>query len=165
VDTTRFPDAVKHKEKLYKLRNQGTAEVVFVLGEFYWRVEVGEKVLSHDFECRGFVLSREGAESEINWTLSKAIEASRIAATFGLDRALLAAALPSEPVGSEGGGYDAYVGGSSLSAKTSSLPAGILIFICALAFLGLVGQCHGGTGDDDDTASVRGGSTGGFGGK
>jgi uncharacterized protein DUF4178 len=168
VDTNRFPDAVKHKQKLYKRRNQGTAEVVLVLGEFYWKVEVGEKVLSHDFECRGAVLSREAAETEINWTLSNVTDSSRIAEAFGLDADRLAGAIPfaaaAQPAPAYGEGFDSYVGGTPLGAKSSGFVRGVVILGIAIAFLAIVSKCDS-TGDDDGTASVRGGSTGGFGGK
>jgi hypothetical protein len=161
IDTSRFPDAVKHKEKVYKLRNQGTAQVVFVLGEFYWRVEVGENVLSHDFELKSWVLSREAAGTEINWTLAKAIDAALIAATFGLDKDHLAAALPAEASGYGGGGLESFSGGAWAARTTARwlLVGGVFLLFM---FLGVLGKCGSG---DDDSGSVRGGWSGGFGGK
>jgi hypothetical protein len=55
-----------------------------VLGEFYWRVAVGEQVSATEFYGRGKALSLEESGSEINWTLNERIPSSLIGTAFGL---------------------------------------------------------------------------------
>jgi hypothetical protein len=55
----------------YRLFQKATANVAFVVGEFYWRVEAGEKVGSEDYVQAPEMLSletTEGDEGEINWS-------------------------------------------------------------------------------------------------
>jgi hypothetical protein len=165
IDTSKFPGKVSYKGRTYELRNQGSAEVVYVLGEFYWRVEIGEKVLSHDFEGGTFVLSREASDTEINWTLAKAMDVSSLAAAFGLDSEALTGALP---VSGEGLSVIPMDYGAEKSTRGTSLGfVAACIFLVVVCLFGL-GHCHAGSGyGDDDPSSVRGSSSGvgGFGGK
>jgi hypothetical protein len=158
LDTTSFPRSVGHKGRRYELRNQGTAEVVFVLGEFYWQVEIGEKVLSHDFEAGSFVLSREASETEINWTLAKAIEAARIAEAFGSNSDSLTAALPA-PAAS-------FLEGDSVAKPQHPGVVAVAGVIFLLFFL-VTQLATCGASEEAGSASVRGssGGLGGFGGK
>jgi len=68
----------------YEAFFQGDAQVDYVLGEFYWRVAVGERVDTADYVRPGAMLSFEGNESERNWTLSELLEPKEIRA-FGVD--------------------------------------------------------------------------------
>ncbi|MCS6884822.1 MAG: DUF4178 domain-containing protein [Acidobacteriota bacterium] len=57
----------------YKLFNRNFAEVEFVLGEFYWKVEVGEQTLTRDYVRPGWILSQEisgqsTSTGEVNWS-------------------------------------------------------------------------------------------------
>jgi hypothetical protein len=61
-----------------------TVTVDYVLGEFYWRVAVGEQVTATEFYGRGKALSLEESGSEINWTLNERIPSSLIGTAFGL---------------------------------------------------------------------------------
>jgi hypothetical protein len=65
----------------YRLFQQGKATVRAVLGEFYWKVEVGEVVRSRDFVAPPAMLSFETSDNEENislglYTLPEAIEAA-----------------------------------------------------------------------------------------
>ncbi|MFQ5730871.1 MAG: DUF4178 domain-containing protein [Planctomycetaceae bacterium] len=42
---------VGHDERTFKLFQSAAAQVEYVLGEFYWKVEVGEEAYSRDFIC------------------------------------------------------------------------------------------------------------------
>ncbi|PXA84583.1 DUF4178 domain-containing protein [Nostoc sp. 3335mG] len=61
----------------------GTAQVDYVLGEFYWRVAKGETVSTDDWARPGFMLSREKNAHEISWTLSEWLEPDEMKA-FGV---------------------------------------------------------------------------------
>jgi hypothetical protein len=49
----------------------GRARVDDVLGEFYWRVSIGETVTTSDWVRPGAMLSREENGNEISWTLNR----------------------------------------------------------------------------------------------
>lgn len=84
VHTESMPQAVGYDGDRYLLRNHNDARVSYVLGEFYWRVRVNERVECHDFVRGGVVVSRESPGDEILWSLSRPIDDATIRAAFGL---------------------------------------------------------------------------------
>lgn len=62
----------------------GQAQVDYVVGEFYWRVQVGEMVATDDYVRPGWMLSRETNAAEIAWTLSEFIETKTMESAFGV---------------------------------------------------------------------------------
>lgn len=65
--------------------SDGRAQVDYVLGEFYWRVQVGEQVSTDDYVRPGFMLSREQNAQEVSWTLSQWLEPNEIKQAFGVE--------------------------------------------------------------------------------
>jgi hypothetical protein len=61
------------------------AQVDYVLGEFYWRVAVGEEVETADFVRPGWMLSKEANDKEINWTLSELLDPKEMQSAFGVE--------------------------------------------------------------------------------
>jgi Domain of unknown function (DUF4178) len=61
-----------------------TAKVLYVLGEFYWRVAVDEEVAASDYVSVPRMLSLEQSGSEINWTLSEWLDPKIVTAAFGV---------------------------------------------------------------------------------
>ncbi|MFC3441171.1 DUF4178 domain-containing protein [Sphingobium rhizovicinum] len=59
-----------------------TARVTRVVGEFYWRVKVGEEVRASDYVRPGYMLSLEQDEREKNWTISELLTAREIRSAF-----------------------------------------------------------------------------------
>lgn len=53
-----------------------------VLGEFYWRIETGERVQAEDYIAPPAMLSRESTASEQNWSLSSYLAPRAVAAAF-----------------------------------------------------------------------------------
>lgn len=67
-----------------------------VIGEFYWRVSSGDRVLCASYISRDFTLSREEADGEVNWTHLAALSGGHVESAFGI--------LPPEPEEPRGGG-------------------------------------------------------------
>lgn len=62
----------------------GQAQVDYVVGEFYWRVQVGEEVATDDYVRPGFMLSREANDREVSWTLSELLKPAEMTQAFGI---------------------------------------------------------------------------------
>jgi hypothetical protein len=74
-----------------------------VLGEVYWRVEVGEQVVGSDFIAPPAMLSRETTPSEQNWSLASYLTPKQVEQAFGkpLGLATPTGVAPNQP-GSQG---------------------------------------------------------------
>jgi hypothetical protein len=59
-----------------------------VLGEFYWRVQAGEKVTGEDYIAPPAMLSRELSSSEQNWSLSTYLAPRDVERAFGTSLSL-----------------------------------------------------------------------------
>ena len=59
--------------------------VTFVVGEFYWRVAVGERVTATDYVMSGTMLSCEENESERTWTLLTLLDLGVAEHAFGIE--------------------------------------------------------------------------------
>jgi hypothetical protein len=63
---------------------EGRAQVDYVLGEFYWRVQVGEEVATDDYVRPGWMLSREANAQEVSWSQSELLAPKAIEQAFGV---------------------------------------------------------------------------------
>lgn len=81
-------DSATYLGKKYKLYNRGEGKVIFVLGEFYWRVAVGETVQVEDYINPPEMLSREVSAQEEIWSIGEYIEADSVFAAFKPDAPL-----------------------------------------------------------------------------
>jgi len=83
-----FPDHVIYQGQQFRIFDRGTAYVGYVIGEFYWRVTMGEQVASVDYIAPPRMISLEkttsDAGSELNISLGTYIEKDVLAAAFGL---------------------------------------------------------------------------------
>jgi len=85
--------------KHYRIFQDAPAKVEVVLGEFYWKVETGEKVRSVDYVAAPYMLSKEvstvyvtdpddatktRATGEINWSLGTYIPVAQIEKAFSV---------------------------------------------------------------------------------
>lgn len=81
-----------------------TGAITYVLGEFYWRLERGERTFNTDFASGKKRLNREHAGQEITWSAGETLDASVIARAFHLPEERSAAlARDSSPI--SGGGH------------------------------------------------------------
>jgi hypothetical protein len=76
--------AVFFEGNLYRHFSGAQATTVFVLGEFPWRVKVGDEVLADDFVHPPAVLSSETTSDEITWSKGIYTPGSEIWKAFGL---------------------------------------------------------------------------------
>lgn len=68
----------------YKIFQDAEANVDYVTGEFYWRVEQHEKVRAADFVAAPKMLSREATAGEINWSLGTYLPNEEVEKIFGV---------------------------------------------------------------------------------
>ena len=115
----------------YNRLDDYVGRITYVLGEFYWQLERGQRTVNTDYQgSRGKRLNRErtgdGAEAEIVWSAGDAIEADRLLRAFQL-APTRAAALQRDvqPVAGRGGGA----------------LAGIAVFLLVLVFVVAMVRC------------------------
>ncbi len=97
VQTTTEPPQVigygakaraSHQDRIYRHFQTTKAEVSYVLGEFYWRVKVGERCEIRDYIDPPFQLSLEITDKEAVWSRAEYIEPEAIKTTFRLEAPL-----------------------------------------------------------------------------
>jgi hypothetical protein len=92
--------SVSYRSQRYKIFQDAQARVESVIGEFYWKVEAGEKVNGVDYVSPPYMLSKEvstfyvsdpddetktrRATGEINWSLGTYIPVSQIEKSFSV---------------------------------------------------------------------------------
>jgi Domain of unknown function (DUF4178) len=136
------------------------AETQYVAGEFYWRVERGQKSSNTDFERQGVLLSREETPKEVTWSMGSKISSMAVAKAFGLKDDALGGS-PSEAF-------------KASDSKPMSSIAGIgcgtmvLLVVVLLVFLVLVSRCSRcdpnveNCSSSSNSGRVSGGSYGGY---
>jgi uncharacterized protein DUF4178 len=60
------------------------AQVSYVVGEFYWKVAVGETCTVHDYVAPPHILSKEISDGEITWSIGDYIEPETVWSSFQL---------------------------------------------------------------------------------
>jgi len=81
---TSAPQSVVYQGKSYKIFQDAPAVVQYVKGEFYWRVEQGEKVRAIDYVAAPVMLSQESTGNEINWSKGVYMTNAEIEKAFGV---------------------------------------------------------------------------------
>jgi len=76
--------SVKFNGKTYKIFQDTAARVEYVKGEFYWRVEQGERVNAADFVAPPFMLSQEMNQNEVTWSLGTYVKPEVIEKAFDI---------------------------------------------------------------------------------
>ncbi len=68
----------------YSLKQSVQASVEYVVGELYWKVEVGETVQATEFQGPGGIVSVESGQGEVNTSFCAPIDGRELAQAFGL---------------------------------------------------------------------------------
>ncbi|MBX3188671.1 MAG: DUF4178 domain-containing protein [Labilithrix sp.] len=157
VDASRAPLFVRMRNLHFRKRNQQQARVDFVLGEFYWKVEVGETVWAEDFEHGREIISCEKTQTEVNWSHGVLVPVQMVTQAFGYMPKASAYGAPAFNV-------------SPASGASSGLVVAIIVIVVLVFGMAACGACFGdGSGSGSSTSGgvrgVGGSSSGGFGGK
>jgi ribosomal protein S27E len=106
----------------YSFKQQVQAKVDYVIGEFYWKIEIGERVDATEFQGSGGKLSRERTATEVNYSFVTPLAPHELQA-FGV-----APPAGAGIVGAGFGGGDSE-GGSSCSSILGTIVTIIFIVI------------------------------------
>src|SRR4030095_10803920 len=60
------------------------AQVSYVVGEFYWKVEVGEPAWTSDYIAPPLILTKEATDTELTWSIGEYIEPEAVWNSFQL---------------------------------------------------------------------------------
>jgi Domain of unknown function (DUF4178) len=82
VSNVTTTPAAHYRGHYFRRYTHGTAEVRWVVGEFYWRVKVGNEAETRDYVEPPLMLSCEKAPGEITWTLLEYLEPAEVEAAF-----------------------------------------------------------------------------------
>ena len=116
-DTTRWRN--DSYRKLYAYSGQ----ITYVLGEFYWKLERGQRTANVDYTSGSKRLNREQAGDEVTWSAGQTVDAAVIAAAFKLPGAKGAAlARDASPLS----------GGGTPLTKTLIIAVVVIIFLVVM---------------------------------
>lgn len=79
----------KYLGRSYYLFHKGTAKVTYVVGEFYWRVKIDEKVSVEDYIAPPEILSCEKSKDEVTWAIGQYVDGDDVKAAFKLTKVAL----------------------------------------------------------------------------
>ncbi|MBL4634504.1 MAG: DUF4178 domain-containing protein [Kofleriaceae bacterium] len=77
-------DGPKYKGRSYAAFDTVSSQVEYILGQFYWKVSIGERVSMSDFVNSPCSLSEEKTDSEVTWSLSTYIATEEVEKKFGV---------------------------------------------------------------------------------
>ena len=89
VDPRGAAKNVQHDGRTFKVFQSANARVTHVLGEFYWKVAVGEKVDTVDYVAPPFGISKEitrEAAQEISYSHARYMQPKEVEAAFGIEK-------------------------------------------------------------------------------
>ncbi len=163
IDASRAPVFVRRNNIHYRQRNAQQARVDYVLGEFYWKVEINEMVWAEDYENGREIISCEKTQTEASWSHGVVIPAAVVTQAFGY--------VPkASAYGAEAPAFNSYAGGGS--SMPSALVIAIIIIVLLVFGMAACGACFSDGSSSSSSSSSTGGvrgvggsSSGGFGGK
>jgi hypothetical protein len=82
-----FATNIAYQNQTYKLFQEATAKVTYVLGEFYWRVAIGESVDTVDYIAPPFGISKEmttSGASEVSYSHGRYLTTKEVGDAFNV---------------------------------------------------------------------------------
>jgi hypothetical protein len=77
-------DSARWHDDSYRKLYAYTGQITYVLGEFYWKLERGERTFNVDYAAGAKRLNREQAGDEVTWSAGQTMDARTIAIAFKL---------------------------------------------------------------------------------
>jgi hypothetical protein len=138
LDLSQADSRVAYRGRRYGLRNRNRARVDFVLGEVFWKCEVGETTDVCDYVAGQDVLSRESHGSlEVRWSTASPVPWPVLARAFNL------------PV--DGPGAPVFASSGSEPPDTSQVSNALWVALIIIAFV-LLACAAEYCGDDDGSS-------------
>ncbi len=81
-------DRISYLDQKYSFYDTYHAAVLYVVGEFYWRVKASDTCVIRDYVCPPNILSKEIIDNEQVWSLAEYIEPETVKAAFNISTAL-----------------------------------------------------------------------------
>jgi hypothetical protein len=131
----------------YVYKQSVQASVDYVVGEFYWKVEIGETVQATEYQGPGGIVSVEQDASEVNTSFCQPVDGREIAQAFRL------APPPSPAIFSGDGG--------SVAGKGCNTTVIWVIIVIVIILLVILSDCDGGSGGGGTGVYVGPGFSGG----
>ena len=133
------------------------AETTYVAGEFYWRVERGQKSNNTDFEKGAVLLSREETPNEVTWSMGSKLGSDAVAKSFNLKEGALDGASSNDMFKAADAKPMSSIGGVGCGTV-------VILILVLLLFLFLISRCSSCDPRVENCSSSRssGGSYGGF---
>jgi len=139
----------------YRHKQSVLAQVEHVVGELYWKVEVGEEVRANDYQGPGGIVSVEQADTEVTSSFCEDIPWNELAQAFGLPASN--AGFPGL-ASAFGGGSSGYSAGSGSSSSTSCGTIALIVIVLFILFVVVgLGGIGGGGGSSFGGPSFGGG--------
>jgi hypothetical protein len=76
------PEGAVFRGARYGFKQRVRAEVEYVVGEFYWKVEIGEAVMATEYDGPGGIVSEEQAPTEITHSFCEPLPAGELESAF-----------------------------------------------------------------------------------
>jgi hypothetical protein len=83
-DVLRSEGSAEYQGRSFAYKQSGRPRVEYVVGEFYWKVSVGDVASTTDYASGRDVVSFEDADGEVNVSYCEPISAEELAQAFGL---------------------------------------------------------------------------------
>ncbi|AUX21972.1 hypothetical protein SOCEGT47_024730 [Sorangium cellulosum] len=120
--------SASYQGKTYAFKQSVQAEVEYVIGEFYWKVEIGESVRATEYQGPDGKVSVEQAPTEVSTSFCAPLPGKELAAAFNL---------PPPPSPAFGG---------STSSRASAILVLVVVLIIAIILLSALSDCGSGPG-------------------
>ncbi|MFN8005476.1 MAG: DUF4178 domain-containing protein [Terriglobia bacterium] len=75
---------VRYLGQTFRHFPSAVAQVCYVVGEFYWKVAVGETCTVHDYVAPPYILSKEVTDREVSWSVGDYLEPEIVWSSFQL---------------------------------------------------------------------------------